>query len=391
MIPILILIAFVAVIIIAIRRFFPKLGSTEDLDSKPKPPSQNKQNEDETKAPAKTPPKPRWKTSWNSTWAKIQENWQVLAGIVICHVLLLIFFYRRFEWYRDLFWCWLYWFDHLVILVALVFFRKRDDKGKPTKELHAFGSLMLVLLLIGNCFALAEWNWGPHETWWMFSPSASHSPSVQNERAPESPVISAKLSAANPDGEIRVREFWDKNPPKGPVIEIANVAWMESDFQQFNPTDRTEPFIHVNDDGSKDIGVYMINDVQWKKELASPKIPPEIRSYDLTTWEGNLAAAHYLENKYGAKNWSTYDDVRLRLSGEPYTRTAPVDGWSKRVYAHPDIVVNIYVDGDVVVRNDKGQFFKGGPKIFQNYGLSKWVQYQSATGQPVTLSIKPFK
>ena len=68
---------------------------------------------------------------------------------------------------------------------------------------------------------------------------------------------------------------------------------------------------------------------------------------------------------------------------------APVEGWSERVYADPVLHLKITVDGDVDIRDEQNNLFKNGPQMTPpDVGRPKYLQYRSATGKPVTVTVR---
>ncbi len=95
-------------------------------------------------------------TAANTLLTKIRDNWKAVARaaaiLIGCH--LLVWYFWQVLW-SGLASNFVFWLDHVVLLIAFLFFREADKKGK--KGFVPGTSWVLAILLIGNIWT--AWGW----------------------------------------------------------------------------------------------------------------------------------------------------------------------------------------------------------------------------------------
>jgi hypothetical protein len=132
-----------------------------------------------------------------------------------------------------------------------------------------------------------------------------------------------------------------------------------------------------------------INEDTWLKKSQS-------LGYNIYTTEGNLGFALWLFQKEGFRPWkatTSQNQTNLQVSHpnpsyiNGFTLIAPVGAYSEPPFSVKGRPFKAVPQGEVIVRNERGQEFYVGPNNLPDIGYTETLQYKSLGDEPVKVII----
>jgi hypothetical protein len=316
---------------------------------------------------------------WNQAKHYLWDAVVIVGGIGLCHRLIW-FLWPDFwlEWYALKG----FYFFQVCLAIGFMIFVMKSRFHKTIGFVMIILSFIGVFSNIGNALNAAR-----DAELVLRNDSVFLKPSPNPEELIKRPFL-----GRNAEVEMFTKKFFRDRLPSKFAEAMIVIAERESQFNQ-NEKDGTP---YRGRQNWKDVGVMQINEDTWLRKSQS-------LGYNIYTLEGNLKFALWLFQKEGFKPWkSSVPEKVVPRTKIPRSNSgnqvlgnerpdniiifAPVGEWSEPIKVNGMPLI-ARPEGDVKVRNDKGQEFYAGPHKIPSMEKTETLEYMALGNEPVKVII----